>query len=234
MNYEDIKKDIHFLTNTNDNSYKEEDIVRNLNNWLRQVWIWIENSDADWQFNDNNKTNTPIGRTDLIKGQSKYRMDSDALTVERIEVKDNNGNWFKLTDINETDINIGLEEFQETDAIPRYYDMMGNEINLYPAPDYNSSKGLKGIFSRDIVEFSTDDDTFTPGIPAMFHRILSYGAALDYCVANSASSKEADLRRLIYGGSTNQGLKSEVEEFFAKRQRDSSMRFGIKRGDYSS
>lgn len=234
MKYSDIKGDIHFLTNTDDNSYEEADLVRNLNSWLRQVWIWIENSDADWKFGDSNKTTTPIGKTDLVKGQQQYAIPSDALTIDRLEIKDENGGWIKLRDIDETDVDIALDEFQDSDGTPIYYDMMGNSIYLYPAPDYNSSSGLKGIFARDVDEFSSGDSDFVPGIPVIFHRALSYGAALDYCVANSASSKEADIRRLIYGGSTNRGLKSEIEEFFAKRQKDSSPRFGIDVGNYSS
>ena len=68
----------------------------------------------------------------------------------------------------------------------------------------------------------------------MFHRVLSYGAAMDYSIAHSASSKEVDIRRIIFGDSVQKGLKREIQEFFSKRQEDSPMRIGIKRGNYSS
>ena len=57
------------------------------------VWHIIHKATGNWQYDDNNNTDLPFATTNLVLGQRRYTLPSDALTIQRIEIKDENGNW---------------------------------------------------------------------------------------------------------------------------------------------
>ena len=57
------------------------------------LWFAIWSSMGSWQWDDSNQTDLPQATTDLVSGQSRYTMPTSALTIKRVEIKDENGSW---------------------------------------------------------------------------------------------------------------------------------------------
>jgi len=178
-------QDIDFLCGTNSSTYAFKDKVRNINQAYHEVSRVIREVEDGWQYDDLNKTDHPIGYTNLSDGVQDYTLPDGAQGVERAEVKDSNGDFQKLIQKDWHDIEVALSEYYETDGLPRYYDLVGGSIFLYPAPAsgyVTTASGLKVCFSRDITEFSTSTAasavTASPGFAKPFHRILSLDAAI--------------------------------------------------------
>ena len=178
-----LVEDIDFLCGSNSNSYPLNDKVRNINqayhNVTRLIW---ECSDV-WQYDDSNKGDIPKVLTTLTSGTAHYIIPSTAQRVQRIEVKDVNGNWVRLKQIDYKDIDMALPEYYKNSGLPVQYDLIGNYIDLYPAPsdaNVTLSSGMAVYVDRDVNLFTSASTTGTPGFAPQFHRILSLQASLDF------------------------------------------------------
>ena len=95
--------------------------------------------------------------------------------------------------------------------MPRYYDLVGRSVLLYPKPGTSfitTTSGLKVYVSRDIEEFNSTSTTTEPGFANNFHRILSLGASYDF---------EEDPTKKNYLISQINELKDEIKTFYSKR-----------------
>ena len=203
------------------------DFIRSANNWYRRANSWIWNATGEWEYDDSNYTNFPVATADLVttsgSEQQDYELPSTAQKIDRIEIKDSNGDWYKLKPINKEEVKSAMSEFYETAGKPVYYDLVGDSILLYPKPsdsDVTASGGIKCYFSRDVDEFTTSDTTQAPGFAENFHEIISVGAAIDY-------SNTYDQTKLNVLLSNLEKLKEELEQFYGSRHRE--MRPQIKR-----
>jgi len=214
MKLTDLESDVFFLTNSSSATYLDADLVRNINRHYDDVVTLIWDSVGDWSYDDSSKTDLPIAVADLIDKVQDYSIPTTARKVERVEVKNKKGNWQLLQPIDKSQINIGLDEYLKTPGIPVKYNLLGNSIFLYPKPDANqitTASGLKIYISRSVIPLSASGDE--PGFATEFHRILSLGAAQDFCIANELASKEADLRR------EKERLMIQLKTFYAQRHR---------------
>lgn len=210
-----------------------------INQMYHRVVAWILEASGEWEWDDSNYTDFPIGTTSLFDNQQDYTLPAASSTADastllkiiRVEVKDKDGNYQKIKRIDETEIHdLGLASFLKTAGMPKYYREIGNSIELFPPPSSNNttlSAGLKIYFQRTPVEFTTSDTTQQPGFVAPFHRILSIGASLDYAEANGLSMLATDLKKRLYGDPNvldNKGLKRELQEFYSTRNLDRRIR----------
>ena len=178
-----IVDDVLFLCNTTTGSYALPDIVRNVNQAYNDVTRLIWECSDDWQYDDSNRTDLPKILTTLTHGTSQYAIPSTAQKIERVEVKDINGNWVKLEQIDYKDIGVALPEYMETAGLPIHYDLIGNYINLYPTPSSaycTTASGMAVYVDRDVTLFTSASTTACPGFAPQFHRILSLQVALDF------------------------------------------------------
>jgi len=183
MNYNNITADIHFLCGTTSASYPLADITRNVNIEYNNVSRLIWESQGSWQYDDSNATTLPIAKATMVHGQQDYSLPSTTQRVERVEVKDSSGNWQKLIQIDLGDVSIALPEYLETAGMPVHYDLIGRSLMLYPKPSSayaTLASGLAVYVNRDVTEFPTTATTTEPGFAKPYHRILSYGASLDF------------------------------------------------------
>lgn len=219
-------QDTDFLVGTNSDSYTRANKARNMNNWLRTLVAWIWEVNDDWQYDDSNLATLPIATTNMVAAQKDYELPTIA-KIERCEVMDNNGDWVIVKPIDWKQVTeTAMEEFRETDGLPEYYDMVGNSLMLYPAPsatDCTLANGLKIYVERDIDAFSSTDTTQEPGVPDNFHRILSLGAAMDYCLAKGLMDKAKDFLTMI------EYMKKEVQRFYSKRNIDMKVKIHANR-----
>lgn len=204
------------ISRTDTTRYPLNDWVRSVNNWYRRVDSWIWNVVGEWEYDDSNYTTLPCATTTVVDEQQDYQLPSTAKKIDRVEMKDINGNYYKLKPFNKEMTETALSEFYETPGKPVYYDLIGRSILLYPKPDtdqIDESAGIKVYFSRDIEEFTTSDTTATPGFDENFHEILSIGAAMDYANVIDQSRLNVLNKNLIE-------LKNELEQFYGSRHRE--------------
>ena len=79
-----IVEDIDFLVNTNSTSYPTAQKTRNINEWYNRVIGWILEAQDDWQWDDTNQTDLPIGTISLVASQQDYP-EPTSLTITRVE-----------------------------------------------------------------------------------------------------------------------------------------------------
>ena len=199
-----IIADIDFHCDTNSTSYTLEDKIRNINRWAYAAHVAQIEASNRWQIDDTNLTTFPHLTTNLYDSQADYTLPSGYLAVNRVEIKDSDGNWKKLIPIDQSDIKGGYKEFEEDDGVPKYFDLVGGSLVLFPAPatnDVTLSEGLRVHILREIDIFTTSDDEQQPGFPEPFHRIVVYGAVYDYMLGRkdyeAAQSYRNELTQMI-------------------------------------
>lgn len=200
---------------------KLQTFTRYINERYLEVTGLIITADGRWQWDDSNHAAQPVATTDLVLGQDDYLVlnatpaaAQDWLEVDKVELKDSNGDWYFLNPIDKGQYNTSLEERFETNGLPTYYDMEGASIKLYPASDYASTNGMKIWFKRAPLLFSstssTANDAKKPGFASIFHKYLSLGASFDYCIANDMD-RANNLKALM------DEMKIAIKEHYGKR-----------------
>jgi len=188
------------------------------NKWYRRAKNWIFATVGEWQWDDAEHTDLPIATTDLKENQQDYELPEFAEFIERVTIKDENGDWQTLEPFDISQISQAPAEFLEEPGTPVYYDLKGRSIFLYPKPDADvsgtSNQGLKVYFSRDIKEFSITDTNSQPGFAQSFHAICSVGPAYDYAITYG-------LNDLIPGLKTEiNELKQEIQTQYGNDHKD--------------
>lgn len=164
-------------------------IVNSVNNYLDTITGYAIGADRRFQFDDTNHTKLPIGTTDLTSGQSDYSFITDEqgnsiLNLTRIDILDEDGLYRKLEPIDESQIDIALDEYYKDNAKPLAYDKIAdNIIRLYPTPAVTVAAGLKFYFQRSASYFAATDTTKEPGVSPLLHRGFVIAAAYDGALA---------------------------------------------------
>lgn len=187
-----IIADIDFLCDTSSTSYPLAAKTRNVNRWAYKAHIAQINGSNRWQVDDSNLGTLPFLTTTLVDGQADYTLPSGYLRIERAEIRNASGDYERLKLIDHRDVKGSIKEFETTNGVPRYYDLVGGSIILYPAPaaaSVTTTEGMRLHILRTIDIFTTGDTTQTPGFPEPFQRICSYGASYDYLIARGDIQK---------------------------------------------
>ena len=231
MTYSQLVADVKFWISgdsTKTIDYTAADINAHLNNYYDEIVSVIKQSDGKWEWDDNNQTDLPIATTSLVSGQGDYTVDAgDFLNIIRVEMKDSSGNWIVLQPMSYEDKQgIAINELDENQGTPDSYDKVGNSIVLHTIPNYSSSGGLKVYFQRVPVYFETTDTTETAGFNPLYHRYLSMGAALDYCMVNSMTDRVQLLM------SKMEDMRARIKNDYAMRSKDEHLRMSTNKEDY--
>ena len=174
-----------------------KDFTRRINNRYSQVDYLIFESHGGWKYDDLNKTDLPIATADLVNDQDNYEIPDEALNVERVEVKDTNGEWIKLAPFRKELEETALDELYSESGTPEYYELVGRSVILRPTPSTNNmgvDSALKIYFSRSSTSFTDTNTSLEPGFANPFHRMLAIGASLDYCLSYDIFDKANQLR----------------------------------------
>lgn len=182
-----VIQEIDRICGSTDNTYSLKAKTARVNQALDRFFALALNEDGDWQFDDANQTDLPIGVANLVSGQSDYSFASELLMVTKVLCKDAaSGNWNELQLVDQTEPQsrqIWTLPSGNSGA-PYRYDIIANSIILDPIPNYNSTSGLKVVFKRNAVKFVSTDTTTDPGIPSLFHPYLCRYAALPFLIEN--------------------------------------------------
>jgi hypothetical protein len=202
-----LKADTLFLANTVTSQYSDTDIERNINMAYDDVVSTIWNSVSDWQF-DEGVDYLPIAYTNLVDGQDNYQLPTNAREIERVEIK-HNDSWVRLDSIDHNAYDV-IEE--ERTGTPKYFDLVGRSIMLYPTPDYDETSGLMIKMTKSVTQLSDSDDT--PKIDREFVPLISLKAALKWCIAKGKSNKRTELEREIVK------MENKLKGFYSQRNKD--------------
>lgn len=184
-----------------------------INQALDDVAIKMFQADNTWHFDDSEHSDFPEATTDLVASQSDYALANTHMIIDRVEVKDEAGNWRKLKPIAEQDIPLAIGEFMDTPADPIYYNLKSNSVILYPAPDYAQDDSLKVYFQRPMEYFATSDTTKTAGIPSLFQILVPMYASLYYAQDNLLESTDLILGQILT-------KEKDLKLFMRGRQKD--------------
>ena len=211
-----IIEEIDFILGTDSTSYPLTHKTRNINNWYNRVANLIIKSNGRWEWDDNNYTDLPIATTALVANQQDYAISgANFIDILKMEVKDQNGNWIPIQPISLDDRRTeSMTDFRKEAGTPEFYDKFGNSIFLYPKPSYAQDASLKAFYQRNLSLFVSTDTTKVPGFNENFHRILSYGAAYDYCLAYGIQTRIPVLNNEITK------LEQDIIDYYSSRSKD--------------
>lgn len=222
MDFTTLLADVDFLVDTDSNTYPVADKTRNINLALDEVTGIIIGCDGTWQWDDSNYTDLPIGTTDVVSGQQDYSFDEAHLTIEAIEIQNEDNSWTRLKPIDlYPEYNIqsktSITDYLSTPGKTEYYDKVGDSFFLYPPTNYSKTAGLKAFFQRKADPFVVGDTIKKPGFASHLHRYLSISVAYDWAIAkthpkaNWLAAKKLEYRDLI-------------KAFYSKRTKDETKR----------
>lgn len=166
----------------------------NLNNIaLKRIWHLLFRFNGGWKYDDSNNTDLPQAVQDLSAGTRKYALPSTALVINRIEVKNANGDFQVVTPIRLEQIDVAVDELYPTDGMPIYYRLLGSTIELFPGPaaaSVTTSGGLKVYFDRGSVSFdATGADSRTPGFASEYHDMVPLKSSIEWLKINKPNSE---------------------------------------------
>ena len=192
-----------------------------------EIWHIIHEATGNWKYDDNNNTDLPFATTDIVNAQQRYALPADALTVQRVEMKDSSGEWFRLTAITSENIPGAIDEFNDVAGTPNFYSLINGVITIYPSANYASTDGLKVYYDREAVAFETSDTTQTPGFASPYHEILPIMMAMEwYNVKQPTSPTLVKLEQKFLR------LEKALKDFYGKRFKDYKPRVGRAKVSY--
>ena len=220
-------------------SYPIKAFTRNANFALDKVTSFILKTDGWWQYDDTNNSGELLDvSTALVSGTQKYSLVVTWLKIGRVRVKDSGGNWVILEQVERRALNNA--QLNASSGDPRGYDLLGNYIYLYPAPNYSVSAGLEVQFQRGNSYFTNSDTTKAPGFASPFHRLISMYAALDFCLINGLSDRAANLANLIGtppdldNNQAGSGMVKELIDHYSRRNSDAKISLQPVHDDYGA
>lgn len=222
----DLNTLIDFLADSDDTSFPVARKVHLINAGLEELVGEIISADGRWQYDDTNYTDLPVGTGTLIEGQQTYSFASEYLDITMIEILNKDGNRYeKILPLDHTELgDQSPEQYFGTESngdpkkgVVNYYDKVGDTIYLYFAPSatYNTlAAGMRIWFKRTVDLFTASDTTQEPGLPSSYHSILSYMAAIPYCMKYKKDRVPLYEKKVME-------MKKNLLKFYARREKDS-------------
>jgi hypothetical protein len=188
-----------------------------INRAYEKAIAFIFNSTGCWIYDDSNASDLPIARANLVNGTAIYTLPDAALTIERLDILTASGKGKQLVPISKSEVGISLEEFESTDGEPQYFSVDGEIVTLYPAPNYDYTKGLILHHRRMDTLFTTSSTTTTPGFASFFHEYLAIIASLKYLKIYVSDSPA-----IVSLDEDKKEMEEAIKNYYSKR-------FGVKR-----
>lgn len=202
-----LVEDARFLVGANGVTYPIADLTRNLNRRWEEAKNYLYLSDGTWQSAET------IYSQNLVSGTQGYTIPRTHIKIMRVEILTADGSSKRLEAFDKSEVKNSIRDFENVDGEPRFYEMTGQTMNLYPAPNYASTNGLTWWYQGVPDYFATTDTTDTPDIIQTVDRYLSVGAALDYAIAKVLANK-SDLEGQLTS------LKDQLEMIANRRHGD--------------
>lgn len=227
MTFTEIISLIQRNTNTQNattSSYSLASKTLDVNNALNNFFIIANSVAGNWRpVDDTNQTDYPIMYSDIVSGQQDYSFTTDengnqVLDIYKVRMKDSDGNWFTLKQINQNEITDDKLDTTESGTPTQYY-INSNGLFLVQKPDYNSTDGLEVWINRTSTYFLTTDTTKKAGIPWVFHEYLALRPSYFYCLQKGLK-QASSFRVILYGNDGKSGMEGAIKKYYRDRNKD--------------
>jgi hypothetical protein len=236
MTIGDIQTKIYDLTKTNSASYPNANMLIDINVAYNRIASLIIQAEGRWQWDDDNQSASDQGgglggqqngTTALVANQQDYSFPVTYLKLLRVELKPNNGQFFYKLFPRDVDDPMYGSTMGGVDDVsvgtPRWYDVTGHSVFLYPIPNYSQNASLRFYFQRGGIDFTSADlstGTKVPGFASLFHDLIAYLVAKDYVRINQPN--------LFTGYALAvQEKEAELQKYYATRQHDDVARLSM-------
>lgn len=188
MTLSELRSAVRFSVfgDSNEDTYSDTDIDRNINLWYKTALTWILQSNGDWQVNSYAAT------TNIVSGQRKYQIPTDIMKINQVYIKYSEASeYYRAYQVDPQNIRNGYDpdSFPYT-PFPPEFDLRDGYIYIYTPEETigESTSGLKIHYQTKITELSGTSDE--PNLAEPFERILINGAAYEYSVAQGLAKSE--------------------------------------------
>lgn len=211
-------------TNATSSSYPLLDKTVDVNFALANYFILANTAPGKQQpVDDSNHSDYPIIYVDLVTGQQDYviTLDEDGnqvLEILKIRVKDLNGNWRTLRQVDITDNDDSFINETGT-GIPETFELTANGIFLHQPTNYNLEAGMEIYVSRAANYFVSTDTTKRAGIPEIFYEYLVIRPSYFYCLEKGEDKKANAYYRILYGPNGKGGMEAAIKSHYARRNK---------------
>jgi len=218
MHIADINIEARKLVDADSTSYSDADLLRRVNIAYEEIISKLIALNKNWSFGDSNFTSLPTGLSNLTAGTREYQFTAGWLTINSVQILDDEGVWHKLKRVSLKDIE-PITEYCKTDGQPTEYAVREDFLLLFPTPasaDVTLANGLKLDCQRTADLFTSAQvttGTKTPGFASPFHILLAYKAALPYAMAYNPARVNFIMAEIIR-------IEKELLTFYAGRERD--------------
>lgn len=185
---QDVVTEINDICNSSNTSFSLKSKARRVNGAIDRFYTLAFQADGRWVWDDPSRDTDPIEEINLVSGTQSYNVGtftSEVINILRVEVLDSNGDGQLLKRLDRAGLGtIALTEYQTANGTPTEYDLVGEYIFLYPAPNYASTNGLKFYVNRTHTAFASTDTTKTLPVPTLFDHYICRAAALPWLIEN--------------------------------------------------
>ena len=229
MTFTEILAETRRISKQNSTSYPTSEIVTSANRAQERVTGLIREAQNRWQWDDSTYADLSIATTTLVDNQQDYELDPTHYRIQRVELKDQDGNWNKLDSLDQADVyNQSLTDFLKTAGLPKYYDKVGNSIFLYPKPaaaNVTETAGLKVFYERGPDYFETTDTSKTPGFNTLFHSLIPLWCAYDFAFINSMPIADSIIGRITL-------MEEDLKTYYSLRDEDDRIGLKVRRYNF--
>lgn len=205
-----IVEDARFLVGANSVTYPIADLTRNINRRWEEAKNFLYLSDGTWQSAEATYS------LNLVSGTQGYTIPRTHIKIMRVEILTEDNQSKRLEAFDKSEIKNSVRDFENVDGEPRYYELTGQTINLYPAPNYAKTNGLTWWYQGVPDYFETSDTTSESDLIQTVDRYLSVGAGLDYAIAKVLTNKN-DLQDQL------NSLREQLEMIANRRNGDTNI-----------
>lgn len=225
MIYTQIVADARKQTRTTSTNWTDANILIDINNGLDEVASIIQRADGNWQWEDPNQTDLPIGTTNIVSGQQDYEISTTFLKVEKvwIHTTSTDTTWTELDYVEDKSEFLDKVSTQDT-GVPMFYTIVGNSLIFDTFPNYSSTNGLKVLFARNVQYFSGTTTpvatTVAPGFNPQFHKYLSLYAQREWLEAYEKGNDH--LNKVLI---RMQKMEKDIQKYYSSKKKGTALNF---------
>lgn len=217
----DINQEARDLCDADTTSYPAATLLRRINKAYETIVGFLINCDGVWEFDDSNYTSLPIGTFTLVNAQRSYTFAADFLDLLEVSVMNSNGIYVKIPQFDPFTETLSVEELYGTQSsFPQVFDMVSDDtIKFYPnisSTNVTLTAGLQVKFKRTAQVYTSAEvttGTKEPGFASPWHYILSYMAAIPFCMVYKKDRVPALMAEV-------EKMKKELIKHYSRRNKD--------------
>ena len=217
--------------------WSDTDIAIDMNNGIDEATALIQRAVGGWEFEDSNRTDQSIGRTNITSGQQDIGIDLTFLKVEKVWIHTS------ATDTNWIEIKYGPDKTRFLNknptndvGIPTRFTIIGNSIFFDCFPNYTTTGsgaspetfGVKVLVTRNAKYLGDGNNgtlatTDSPGFNPQFHKYLSL-----YCQRERLEAKEEGNNHYNKVVSRMLKMEKDIQKFYSSRKKATTFNIGAK------